>query len=513
MALSALPARRSQRWARGTLRGVLLIAFCVAPSLGLAQSASSSSPSASSDAPSPFSVQRLSDLRGHVATTYYGSWPVGDAGRVGGPDTVLGGATLSGALAFSLDEAEVALEASDLTPARQTVDLSVGLPSGATRLSWTRLPALGPDDEASTDLRLQQRLALDGLPRADATFTRRTRGDRTLATTLNATLADSYRQLGPELTSLRWRTGYRVTRAARGTDGTLLTHALRGQLAGEVDAREDGVLIRPGVSVDLRWDADDDARFQHRYDLSLDAASADRAETMDLSVDLRFDSERATATAQSVRYANARLAPLTFDAEIAADQRAGASGQDYRLGVGYAPLAELRLRAGYHGVRRTDASVSARTGGGEQDSNGVEASVEATLGTRPLRVSARGDVDLQIVSDGSFAPSYRAALTGRYGGEGLTGSLRVNYRHADQRGSFRLNGSVDLEHGPVAGSASAGVRLDRDTRVDLGVEARTRLFGAWSLQGRATYAASIGADVDRLVTVGMGLRYDFGGDE
>lgn len=450
---------------------------------------------------SPFGVERVSELEGHVSATYDGSWVIGDDVAFGGREGVLRGLSFGGALGFEVGETRVDLRASDVNLARQGLELSVEAPDARTSLSWDNVPPATPDDERSTDLRLRQSLNLPNAPRANAAASWRKRGDRPASSTLRASLSDSYRSVAPGLEGLRWRGGYRFGSSPHGTAGTRYTHALQLRLDGEVDAREDGVVMRPGGAVDLRWETGAERRFRHRYDLSLDAESEDGAESLGLNVDLRMDSERPTRGSQSLSYANARLEPVTLQAEVSRDQRDEDADADYRLGVAYDVSDAVNLSGGYHGQVRDRVA-----------SSGAEASLQARFGTRPWRVTGRTDADVQIRADGRVVPSARASLSARYGGDVLSASVRGNLRHDPERTRGRLELSADLERDPLFASAAAGLRLARELAAHASLDARTVVAGAWSLQGRARYRADFDEDADHVVTLGMGLRYDFGGE-
>jgi hypothetical protein len=317
----------------------------------------------------------------------------------------------------------------------------------------------------------------------------------------NTSVSDSHRDLSPSLKALRWQLGYGLTQSASSGSDPLTAHNAQLRLASEIVEAEQAPRFRPSVALQLRWQPGDEPRFQQHYELTLDADSADEMESLQFGVKLRYDSKRAPSSDQRVRYESRHFSPVALYAELSNEQRPERSQADYRLGVSYPVSSALTLSGGYHGRTTSEGS-----------SHGGEASLDYRYSARPWYLSARLAGDLQLTTEGRLEPAWSMALNGRYGGEGLSASARsaLNYRNGTLRGRVELSGDYAQESFAV--SLSGGVLIANHVSWRVNAEGRVKLFGDWSLQGSGSYRAELGEDAKRVFTLGLGARFDFGGE-
>jgi hypothetical protein len=444
----------------------------------------------------------ITDLRGHFSASFYHSGIQGGNVAYGGSEGVLAGFTIGAALAFKLDGLKVDLNVDQLALTRQNLALSVTGDVFSSRLSFVNIPPVTAGDERRSDFTVNNTLRLPGLPNATFGFTRKGGSGDGSNLSFSTSLSDSYRDLSPDLQGLSWQAGYRLGSHDRVGQTTRSYHDVQLRLNLDVTERNrSDVRFRPGFAVQLRQDAAAATRFKQRYTFTLDSESSDGLERLGLKLDFEADSQAEPRTQQSVTYSTDQFGPLTVTGGFSADQRDGVRKADYRVGVGFGLSDALRFDGGYHG--RTGTS---------QTSNGVEASVQYRYTIRPWYLSARADGDLQFVAGGGIDPSARLNLNLRYQGEpfAATGSAHLNYGQQGWRGRVEFSGDYQLAEGGL--SLTAGVLLAKNVAANLSVSGHKRIAAAWSIQGSGDYRIEFAEDIKRVYTLGMGLRYDFGGE-
>lgn len=454
------------------------------------------------DPPEPHAAwPPITDLSGNFSASYHYSGVQGGNVSYGGGDGVLDGLTFGVGLSFDLGDLAVELAADNLSLSRQQLTLSVRGDRYTGRLTYSNIPPATAADARRIDFSLRNDVRLPGLPAASVGVSHKGTGPTSSNTAFSVGLSDSYRDLSADLQGLRWQAGYRVTGRTRAGDARTSHDA---QLRLDLDVTEEErseVRFRPALSAQVRWDdTASGTRLKQSYGLSLDAQS-DGEDRLGLRLDVDLTEGADVRTRQSVSYTTRELAPVALNAEFTADQYGTAQRADYHLGVGFDLTDALTVDGGYHG--RTDGAGS---------SNGVEASANYRYTVRPWYVSARASGDLQFAADGGLDPSARLNLNLRYQGDPLNASLSTNLNYARDawRGRVELNGSYRTAAGGF--SAGAGVQLANDVSTSFSLAGDHRIADALSLQASADYRTRVGARTDRVFTLGLGLRYDFGGE-
>ncbi len=441
----------------------------------------------------------ITNVKGYVSASYHYSSIVNANVSYGGADGVLDGVTFGVGLSFDWADFAVDLSADHLSFARQQFTVGVRGHGYTGRLSVANIPPATAADGRRTDVSLQNNLRLEGLP--DLGFGLAYKADAgSTSLSLNTSISDSYRDLTEDLTGLRWHVGYRVSSRERAGRPGHTAHDASLRLDLDVtEQRRPEVSFKPGVSAQFRWDGDAvDPRFRQTYGLSLDARTEGGHDQLGLKFDFEHQPGAHDRTRQSVRYSTQELAPVTLNAQLTADQRGPSRQADYHLGVGFDLAPFLTLDAGYHGRSGTAGS-----------SNGVEATFGARYAVRPWYLSANVSGDLQFSAAGTD-PSARLSVNLRYQGDPLTASLTTNLTY---RAGWR--GRVELSSAYTAASwglnASAGAQLANDLSTNLSLAGHVSLGGAWALQGGTDYRARFGTTTDSVLTLSLGVRYDFGG--
>lgn len=443
----------------------------------------------------------ITNVEGYVSASYHYSSVVGANVAFGGQDGVLKGVTFGVGIAFDWADFAIGLNADHLSFDRQQFTVQARGHGYTGRLSVANIPPATAQDSRRTDLSLQNTLRLPGLPNLSLGAAYRSDAGAATTFSLNSSVSDSYRDLTPELTGLRWNVGYRLSTRERAGQEARSSHDTSVRLDLDVtEERRPHISFRPGLSAQFRWDGHGvDQRLRQAYSLSLDARTQDGGDQLGLKFDFEHQAGAANRTRQSVNYSTQELAPLTLNAQFTADQRGASRQADYHLGVGFDLSQFLTLEAGYHGRSGTAGS-----------SNGVEATFGARYATRPWYLSANLHGDMQFGAAG-MEPSARLNLNLRYQGDPLTASLSTNLTY---RAGWR--GRVELQAAYAAAAwgltASAGAQLANDLSTNLSLAGNLTLTGAWSLHASTDLRTRYGTTTDSVLTLGLGVRYDFGGE-
>lgn len=440
-------------------------------------------------------------VTGHVATTYYLSHRTGATVRYGGEGGVLQDATLSGSLAASHGSVDLELEASDLQPDRQELGLTVRGDGYDGRLDLTNVPPPGPDDERNMHATTRHAFRLGDGPRATLAGTHRRRGSSSSRTSFTAGLSERYRDVAPSLNAVSWRAGYTFGRSQRDGAAARDLHGLRVHVDGDLAPAPERT-FRPSLRAQWRLDDDRDgeARLRHRYRLGL-ALEANEAETFDYELDLDLSGDRAARRRQRVSLERRLHPQVSLRADAEESGRGSSPSFDFGAGVAVEPVDDLELSTGYRGRHDDDRTR-----------HGLDAGVRWRLRASPWTASLRADGDLLFGEGGEPEPSLRLSALGRYEGDELSGSARAALALRNERMSGRLEVTADLERDALVASLASGVAFARDTSLRAELDGRVPLSEAWWLQARGAYRATLGAEGGRVLTVGAGVRYEFGGD-
>lgn len=481
---------RSIRWAIGSVALILpLLCFSYAQTPD------------DMDISEPAKPPAITNVEGYVSASYHYSSVVGANVAYGGEDGVLRGVTFGVGLEFDWADFKVDLTADHLSFDRQQFTVQARGHGYTGRLSVANVPPANAQDGRRTDVNLQNNLRLTGLPNLNLGLAYKSEAGATTTFSLNSSVSDSYRDLTPELTGLRWNVGYRLSTRERQGQDARTSHDASVRLDLDVtEERRSHISFRPGFSAQFRWDDDAaDRRLRQAYSLSLDARTEDGGDQLGLKLDFEHQAGADNRTRQSVRYSTQELAPLTLNAQLSADQRGASRQADYHLGVGIDLAQYLTLEAGYHGRSGTAGS-----------SNGVEATFGARYAIRPWYLSANLHGDMQFGAAG-MEPSARLNLNLRYQGDPLTASLSTNLTYrAGWRGRLELQGAFAAAAWGL--TASAGAQLANELSTNLSLAGHLTLTGAWALHASTDLRTRYGTTTDSVLTLGLGVRYDFGGE-
>ncbi|MEJ2359175.1 MAG: PKD domain-containing protein [Deinococcales bacterium] len=457
--------------------------------------------------PSRTTGPRISNLKGYVSTDYFASSTQGQAVSYGAGQGVLRGLSVSASLSLDVPDRHVTLTASNVNLQHQSVRLQLSNRKAALSLALDDIPADGTVGSRTTLLGALS-VTDPGLPKILVTGVAASEAGSTgyHMSSVQLGLSDSYKAVAPGITRLHWRTTLQTTGSA------VASNIANGQATQTLSAGigatfapwgPNALRLTPRLDEQIQWTQTTGAAgtsSQH-HRLSLDVRP-DKPDDAALSVSLATASAAAPTNQETLRLSTERLAPVTLRATVSRSNDGSADSYTYSAGADVPVAHGLDVTGGYRGGSGTDGTY-----------NGATAGLKVAASPGPWTFGAAVHGGLQLYTDGKITPSADGSLSAQVGTPAAHGSAQGSLQYD----GTNLNASLDLTGGFKTGAftldGSAGLQANPTLAVKTGLKARLRMLAALSLQAQAGYRASFASDTGSVATIGLGLRYDFGGSD
>ena len=450
---------------------------------------------------------QIRNLKGYVSTDYFASSTQGGAVSYGAGQGVLRGLSVSASLSLDVPDRHVTITASNVNLQHQSVRLQLSNRKAALSLALDDVPADGSIG-ARTTLLGALSVTDPGLPKILVTGVAASEAGSTgyHMSSLQLGLTDSYQAVAPGVTQLHWRTTLQTTGSA------VASNIANGQTTQTLSAGVGATFapwgphalrLTPRLQNQVRWTQTSGAAgtSSQRHRLSLDVRP-DKPDDASLSLTLTTASGAAPTNQETLRLSTERLAPVTLRGTVTRSNDGSTDSYAYSATADVPVAHGLGVSGGYQGGSGTDGTYNGATAG---------LKVAASPGAWTLGVAVRGG--LQLYTDGKLTPSANGSLSAQVGTPAAHGSAQGSVQYD----GTNLNASLDLTGGFKTGAftvdGSAGLQADPTLSAKAALRARVHVLAALSLQTQLAYRAAFASDTGSVATIGLGLRYDFGGSD
>lgn len=444
----------------------------------------------------------ITGVSGSVSMDAYHSSATGGSIAYGDQDGVRSGLTIGADIRIVSPAKRLRLSSEDLNLQRPNLRFELLDPHASLSVQLRDVPL----DLSGSKRRLDDVATFTVRPPELPTFqfvyagSRQTGADAYAVAVLRFGLSDRYKALAPGVDALRWRADLQTTR----TSVAAVTQESSGQtLSAQLDGRfspGSDWILSPQLRTTLRWDQQGGVATSasQRYDASLAVEHGQDGGSLALGFTVPDSGTGSNEQALSLR--TDRLAPFTVKADVSRRSDAGTSF-GYGLGTSVTVTDGVEVGLGYRG----------KFGAGGV-SNGAEATLSAKLTQAPWKLRLQAAGGIQFDGEGRADPTAKLALNAR----GTLAGVDLGTQAALRLSGGAVSGTMDATThavlgGALAVDASAGVLLATEPSArgnlqlayDLAPGLAVRLSG----EARARFATPL----DTVTTVGLGLRYTFGG--
>lgn len=450
---------------------------------------------------------RIRNLKGYVSTDYFASSTQGGAVSYGSGQGALRGLSVSASLSLDVPDRHVTLTAGNVNLQHQSVRLQLSNRKAALSLALDDVPADGTVG-ARTTLLGALSVTDPGLPKILVTGVAASEAGSTgyHMSSVQLGLSDSYKAVAPGITQLHWRTTLQTTGSAVASN--LANGQTTQTLSAGVGATfapwgPNALRLTPRLDDQVQWTQTTGAAqtSSHRHRLSLDVRP-DKQDDASLSLSLTTATAAAPTNQETLRLSTERLAPVTLRGTVTRSNDGSADSYAYSADADVPVAHGLDVTGGYQGGSGTDGTYNGATAG---------LKIIASPGPWTFGATARGG--FQLYTDGKVTPSANGSLSAQVGTPAAHGSAQGSLQYD----GTNLNASLDLSGGFTTGAftfdGSAGLQANPTLAVKTDLKARLRMLAALSLQTQLGYRTAIASNTGSVATIGLGLRYDFGGSD
>lgn len=444
----------------------------------------------------------ITSVSGSASVDAYLSSATGGSVAYGDQEGMLSGLTVGAEIRIVTPSKQLRLSSEDLNLQRPNVRFELLDPHSSLSVQLRDVPL----DLSGSQRRLDDVATFTVRPPELPTLqfvyvgSRQTGPDAYAVDVLRFGLSDRYKAPFPGVDALRWRADLQSTR----TSVAAVAQESSGQtLSAQLDGRFSpgpGWVLKPQLRTTLRWDQKGGVATSasQRYNASL--AMEHGQDGGSLALGLVLPDVGSGTNEQSLSLRTDRLAPFTVTAHVSRRSDVGTSF-GYGVGSSVTVMDGVDVGLGYRG--------KAGAGG---VSNGAEATLSAKLARTPWNVRLQAAGGVQFYDDGRIDPTATLALDAR----GALAGLDLGAQAALRMSGGAVTGTLDATTHTMVGDAlavdaSAGVLLAEETSARANLQLTYDLAPGLAVRLSGEARARFAAPVDTVTTVGLGLRYSFGG--
>jgi len=441
------------------------------------------------------------NVRGFVMLDWFQTFQQ-DAVAYGSAGGALSGLALSAGLNADIADVQFGLTLANVGLDRQDVEFKVTHRNMLGVVSFENTPPPFGSDARKTNLLALASLQFEALPELSATFVRTTQGGDNGygVNALDLELSDRYKELDPRVDEFRWRVGYGLETSSFVTEGLAdeLTHSVSTRLKAEL-LSDEGVALSPELKAELSFSTEEETtRLKQKYDLKTEL-EATEFETVTAALKVTAETEKALKDTESISVTSSRLEPVTLSASVSRSAKGDEQTFSWSAGADYPFGERLSLGGTYNGSAGATASHSL--------------AVDLTYREQPWSAQASAEAGVQADEEDGFSPSFRLDFSASHRAkEAWSGQVKGNIQYQLERLTGSLDASAEYEAEAFSVSGSGGLLYSDALSLRLSVDGFISVYDALAVHTNAAYRTSLETGGNAL-TLGLGVRYTFGGDQ
>jgi len=444
------------------------------------------------------------NLNGFVMLDWFQSFDQGDTVTYGNAGGTLRGPALSAGLNADIADMRFGLKLANIGLDRQDFEFKVTHRNVIGVLSFDNTPPPFGSDARKINLLALLSLQFEDIPKLSATFVSTTQAGESGygINSLELELSDRYRELDPLVSEFRWRLGYGLETSDFVTEGLAseLSHSVSTRLRAKLLSAEDGIAFSPELKAELSFSTEDAemTSLKQKYDLKT-AIAATEFETVNAALALTIETDKALKDSESFSVTSTRLEPFKVSAGLSRSAKGNEQTFSWNTGVDYPLSDSLGLGAAYSG---SAGSFENHT-----------LSMKVNYREQPWSAQASAELGLQANTSDSFSPRFRVNFSANYQTkDAWSGQFKGNFQYQLDRLSGSLDGSAKYDGEFFSLSGAGGLLYSDALSLRFSLDGFITVYEDISVHTNAAYRTNL-ATGGNTVTLGLGLRYTFGGSK
>ncbi len=442
-------------------------------------------------------------VKGFIVVDWFQAFQVNDFVTYGGSEGILENAAISGQLDVELRDFKLGFTMKNLGLDRQGLKFQVTHQNVMGLITFDNTPPAPESDARKLNFLSALSLNFEDIPQIAVTYLRNVQeGDNGFVfSTLELEVDDRYKRVTSFLPELRWKLGYGLETSEFNISGIggETQHRFSARLKAEVLTGEGGIEFVPEARAELTYifPEDGDSSLEQEYSFGTKVLLT-KTETIEAGFSLDLKTDKESEDEESLSFSITRFSPLTFT--TSASRRGEEEGQLFTWG----------LDADY------DVSQELKIGGFYAGSTGLGnlrhlVGVSVAYNEQPWFAQLSASAGLQKNEGEDFKPDMRFAVSLNHRNpDDLSIGIRGNLQYQAELFTSSLDITSSYQTEPLEISASGGILYSQDFLARLSLDTFYKVFEDISLHFIAGYRTNLSTN-DSNITLGVGLRYDFGG--
>ncbi len=442
-------------------------------------------------------------VKGFIVLDWFQAFQTNDFVIYGGSEGVLENAVVSGQLDVEFRDFKLGFTMKNLGLDRQGLKFQVTHRNVVGLVTFDNTPPPPESDARKLNFLGALSLSFENIPEVAVTYVRNVQegGNGFILSTLELEVDDRYKKVTPFLPELRWKLGYglETSEFKINSIGDETQHRFSTRLKAKIVTGEGGIEFAPEARAELTYTSpeDSDSSLEQEYSLGTKILLT-KTETIETGFSLDLKTDKEPENEENLSFSTTRFAPLAFTTSVS--RKGEEEGQLFTWGLDadYNVSQELKIGSFYSGS----------TGLGNLR-HVLGANV--AYNEQPWFAQLSASTGLQKNEGEDFKPNMRFVGSLNYRSQNdLSIGIRGNLQYQAElfTSSFDVTGSYQIE--PLDISASGGILYSQDFSARLNLDTFYNVFDDISLHFTAGYRTNLSTD-DSNITLGAGLRYDFGG--